>query len=125
MSETVELLNELKFFGIKNSLDYRTHEAINSNLTHQEYFTFLLEDEHLYRRNRKAEMLRKRAKFKDKAYLEDFEIDPKRGITKSMIQQFKTLYFIDNFENLIFYGGTGAGKSVLDYLNSSTLCLQL
>lgn len=122
MSETVELINELKFFGIKNSYEYRTQEAISSNLSHQEYFTFLLEDEHLYRKNRKAEMLRKRAKFKDRAYLEDFEVNPKRGITKSMIQQFKTLYFIDNFENLLLIGGTGAGKSFLAQGIGHTAC---
>ncbi len=122
MNETIELLNDLKFFGIKNSLEYRTQEAIRSNLSHQEYFTFLLEDEHLYRQNRKAETLRKRARFKDKNHLEDFETNPKRGITKSMIQQFKTLYFIDNFENLLLIGGTGAGKSFLAQAIGQTAC---
>lgn len=113
MNVTIELLNELKFFGMKNSLEYRMGEAIQSNLSHQEFFTCLLEDEHLYRKNKRSETLRKRAKFREKAYLEDFTVIKERGITKSMIQQFKSLYFIEHNENLIFIGGTGAGKSFL------------
>ncbi len=122
MNETVELLNDLKFFGMKNSIDYRTQEAIESNLSHQEYFTFMLEDEHLYRKNKKADRLRKRAKFKDKAYLENFVISSKRGISKSMIKQFKSLYFVDHNENLLFIGGTGAGKSFLAQAIGHSAC---
>lgn len=122
MNEAIELLNDLKFFGMKNSLDYRMGEAIESNLSHQDFLTFLLEDENLYRKNRRSELLRKRARFRDKVYLEDFKIDKKRGITKSMIQQLKTLYFIDNHENLLFIGGTGAGKSFLAQAIGQSAC---
>ncbi len=58
-------------------------------------------------------MLRKRAKFRGRAFLEEFNVDPKRGITKSLIQQFKTLFFVEGYQNLFFIGGTGAGKSFL------------
>lgn len=113
MTDAMELLNDLKFFGIKNSLDYRLNEAIKDNLTHQELLTFLLEDERLYRQNKRSEMLRKRAKFKDRVYLEEFEVSTNRGISKSLVKQFKTLQFVENSENLLFIGGTGAGKSFL------------
>lgn len=113
MNEVSNLLGKLKFHGMNNSIEYRITEAIESNLSHQDFFTFMLEDEHLYRRNKKCEMLRKRARFNSKCYLEDFYVDPKRGITKSKIQQLKNLSFLDNCENLLFIGGTGAGKSFL------------
>lgn len=122
MNEAMELLNDLKFFGMKNSIDYRVNEAITANLSHQEFFTFLLEDENLYRKNKRTERLRKRAKFRDKFYLEDFKVEKKRGITKSMIEQFKSLYFIDNYENLLFIGGTGAGKSFLAQAIGQVAC---
>jgi DNA replication protein DnaC len=113
MMEAETLLNDLQFHGMKQSLQYRLSEVTQSNLSHQQFFTFLLEDEKLYRQNRKCEMLRKRAKFRERAYLEEFKIDPKRGITKSLVEQFKTLFFLDGYQNLFFIGGTGAGKSFL------------
>jgi DNA replication protein DnaC len=113
MIETEQLLNDLQFYGIKNAFQYRLSEAVQSNLTHQQFVTFLLEDEKLYRKNRKTETLRKRAKFKDIVHLEEFKVVATRGITRSLIQQFKTLFFVDGFQNLFFIGGTGAGKSFL------------
>lgn len=113
MNEATILLNELNFWGIKESIDYRLCEAIEKNLTHQDFLTFLLEDESLYRRNQKSERLRRRAKFRDRVSLEEFNPSAKRGVTNSMVQQLKTLYFVSNNENLIFVGGTGAGKTFL------------
>ena len=122
MNETVGLLNELNFWGIKESIDYRLSEAIEKNLTHQDFLTFVLEDENLYRRNKRSERLRRRAKFRDRVALEEFNPSVKRGVTKSMIQQLKTLYFVDNNENLILVGGTGAGKTFLAQAIGHTAC---
>ena len=113
MKETVELLNDLKFFGIKEALMSRAEEAESASLSYEEFLATVLEDERLYRRNRRCEVLRKRAKFRASCYLENFECSPTRGIGKSIIQNFKTLQFIRNKENIIFLGGTGVGKSFL------------
>ena len=94
MNEINELLNGLQFFGMKESLEHRMAEARRSSLACEEFLTLILQDEKLYRINRKSEMLRKRAKFNDRVYLEDFEILDERGVTKSMINHFKSLYFL-------------------------------
>ena len=122
MIEAEKLLNDLQFLGMKESFTYRLSEVTQSNLSHQQFFTFLLEDEKLYRRNKRCEMLRKRAKFRERAMLEEFKIDSKRGITKSLIEQFKTLFFLEGFQNLFFIGGTGAGKSFLAQAIGSESC---
>ena len=85
MIEAERLLSDLEFFGMKESFSYRLSEVTQSNLSHQQFFTFLPEDEKLYIRNRRCEMLMKRAKFRERALLEEFRFDPKRGITKSLI----------------------------------------
>ena len=122
MNETMELLNQLKFFGIKESFEYRLSEAMESNLSYQDFLMVLLDDEHLYRRNKRSDMLRRRAKFKDRITLEEFKASVNRGVTKSMIQQLKSLSFVNNSENLIFVGGTGAGKSFLAQAVGHTAC---
>lgn len=113
MKEVLEHLNKLKMTGLKESLDYRLKEALKSNLSYQEFLSLVLEDEVLYRTNRRSEMLKRRAKFKDQATLESFEADPKRGVSRSMIKQLQTLHFMMSFENIVLYGNTGAGKSYL------------
>jgi DNA replication protein DnaC len=113
MKELLEQVNRLKLTGLKESLDHRLKEAIAENSSYQDFLLLVLEDEYIYRSNRRSEMLRRRAKFKDQALLESFEADPKRGVSKSMIKQLQTLQFMRSFENIVLYGGTGAGKSYL------------
>ena len=124
MKETVDLVNDLKFFGIKESFEYRVKEAEESALSHEEFLICLLEDERLYRRNRRCEMLRKRAKFRTSAYLENFECSPSRAVGKSTLQSFKSLQFVKNRENIIFLGGTGVGKSFLAQAIGHEACAQ-
>ena len=113
MKEVLEHLSKLKMTGLRESLDYRLKEALKSNLSYQEFLSLVLEDEVLYRSNRRSEMLKRRAKFKDQATLESFEADPKRGVSRSMVKQLQTLHFMTSFENIVLYGNTGAGKSYL------------
>ncbi len=123
MNEQIEaLLNEIRLFGLKESFDYRLSQAMEDNLTLQDFSVLILEDELQYRKNKRFELLRKRAKFREQVFLEDFKTSPKRGITKSMVQQFKTLGFIENKENLVFIGGTGAGKSFLSQAIGQAAC---
>jgi DNA replication protein DnaC len=122
MKEVLENLNKLKMTGLKESLDYRLKEAMKENLSYQDFLLLVLEDEVLYRTNRRSEMLKKRAKFKDQATLESFEADPKRGVTKSMVKQLQTLHFMSCFENIVLFGSTGAGKSFLAQAIGHTAC---
>jgi DNA replication protein DnaC len=124
MNEALNLLNELKFIGMKESLDYRISETIQNNLAHTDFLALLLEDEQVYRRNRKSEMLRKRAKFNIYASLDEFKGSSKRGITKAAVKQFKTMNFYQAKENLVFIGGTGAGKSFLAQAIGHEACSQ-
>lgn len=110
MIEAEKLLNDLQFYGMKEALSYRLSDAIQNNHSHQQFFTFILEDEKLYRKNKKSEMLRKRAKFKDRASLEDFDLKKSRNVSKTLLQQLKGLHFLNNFENIFFYRENGCWK---------------
>ncbi len=108
-----ELLKELKLSGMEESIEYRIEEATESNLDFNEFICLLLEDEKLYRKNRRSASLRKKARFNNNAALEEFNVYLERGITRSMIKKLATLNFMREGENIIFIGGTGTGKSYL------------
>lgn len=118
-----ELVNELKLYGIKESLDYRISEAAQAHLSHQEFLALLLEDENLYRKNKRSERLRKRARFNNQSLLENFEIDSTRGVNKTLIKAFSSLKFVDEKQNIILIGGTGVGKSFLAQAIGHQVCL--
>jgi DNA replication protein DnaC len=122
MKEVLEHVNKLKMTGLKESLDYRLKEATQGNLSYQDFLLLVLEDEVLYRSNRRSEILKRRAKFKDQATLENFDANPIRGVTKSMVKQLQTLHFMSCFENIVLYGSTGAGKSYLAQAIGHTAC---
>lgn len=124
MTDFSDSLCKLKLFGIKEGLECRMSEAASTNLSHQEFLQLLLEDEVLYRENRKFISLKNRAKFKDHVLLESFDTDPKREISKTMIKKMQSLDFLKKCENIIFLGGTGAGKSYLAQAIGHQACLQ-
>jgi DNA replication protein DnaC len=108
---------------MKEALECRIAEAMKSNLGYRDFISLLLEDEQLYRANRRSESLRKKAAFKDKVLLAQFDADPKRGVSKLMIKELQTLSFLRAFENIIFVGGTGVGKSFLAQAIGHASCL--
>ena len=113
MTDCKKHLGTLRLLGMHENLEYRLLEASRNAQPHEDFLFSLLEDEEIYRRNRKSERLRKRAKFRDKLYLEDFDHSVNRGISELIIKDFERLNFLRNNENLIIIGGTGVGKTFL------------
>lgn len=123
MNELEVALGELKIKGMQQSLPYRLEEAMDGNLAYEDFFKLLLEDEKIYRKNKRSELLRRKAKFNNFFALDEFDVDPSRGVNKSMIKRFKSLDFLDKKENIILTGGTGAGKSYLAQAIGQQCCL--
>lgn len=123
MDKLLSAFSELKLFGMKEVLEFRLVESAKTGLGYQDLLQLLVEDEVLYRANLKADRLRKRATFKDTVLLSDFETRPDRGIGKIMIKELQTLNFLRGLENIIFTGGTGAGKSFLAQAIGHAACI--
>lgn len=123
MSELEAALSELKILGMQKSLSYRLEEAMSGNLAYEDFLNLLVEDEQIYRKNRKSERLRKKAKFNNFYSLDEFSSETERGVNKSMLKRLKSLDFLEKKENLIFTGGTGAGKSYLAQAVGELCCL--
>jgi DNA replication protein DnaC len=123
MNDCTELLGKLKLTGIKESIDFRMEEAAQGDLNYKDFLSLILEDECLYRLNKKSETLCRKARFNELVCLEEFECSPSRGITKSVIKQLHSLHFMEKKENIVFVGGTGAGKTYLAQAIGHRACL--
>jgi DNA replication protein DnaC len=123
MSKIEEALSELKILGIKQSIEYRLAEARSSDIDIEDFLYLILEDEKIYRTNRRSERLRKKAKFNNSVSLDEFEATVERGINKMMLKKLRSLDFLEKNENLIFTGGTGTGKSYLAQSVGQLCCL--
>jgi len=123
MTELKSSFSELKLNGMKESIDYRLIEGAKAGLGYADFLKLLIEDEQLHRANARADKLRKRATFKDIVSLSGFDADVKRGVSKIMIKELQTLNFLRGFENIVFVGGTGAGKSYLAQAIGHAACL--
>lgn len=123
MTDLKSSFTELKLGGMKESIDYRLMESAKAGLGYEDFLKLLISDEQLHRVNTKAEKLRKRATFKDVVLLSDFDADVKRGVSKVMIKELQALNFLRGFENIIFVGGTGVGKTFLAQAIGHATCM--
>lgn len=102
---------KLRLSGVFQTLDLRTRQAAEDNLTHGEFLYRLLADE-LERREAKQLQLRlRRAKFDQMRALEDFDFNFNPKLPKGQIIDLATCRFVDNQENVLVVGPTGVGKS--------------
>jgi DNA replication protein DnaC len=106
-------MQELSLLGMINALETDLTVAIKQDWGHEELLSRLLQSEKIYRDDRFIEKKVKAASFKRNAYLENFDMAVKRGITKSQVQDLMGMNWLEVARPIIFVGQTGMGKSYL------------
>src|ERR1039458_5589010 len=106
-------MQELSLMGMINALETDLTVAMKQEWSHEELLSRLLQSEKVYRDDRFIEKKVKTAHFKRNAFLEDFDMAVKRGVTKSQLQDLMSLNWLEVARPIIFVGQTGMGKSYL------------
>jgi len=109
--ELVPVLKKLRLSGVLTTLDLRTQEAVEDNLTHEEFLYRLCCDEVERREAKQLELRLRRASFDGDRRLEDFEFPFNPSIPKAKIVDLATGHFVERKENALLVGPTGVGKS--------------
>jgi len=109
--KTVDLLSSLKLRGILSGLDEEINEAETQRVSYLSFLNSLLRVEIGDRRERRLRRNMTAAHFPVEKRLEEFEFGRVKGITKSEISQLLDFRWIDNHENLLWFGPPGIGKS--------------
>lgn len=111
--ELVPLLKKLRLSGFLQSLELRTREAVDGELSHAEFLLRLLADEVSRRDGKQLDLRLRRANFEHGRSLEDFDFHFNPSVPRAKILDLATCAFVDRHENVLLVGPTGVGKSHL------------
>jgi DNA replication protein DnaC len=109
--ELIPILKKLRMSGVLQSLEARTRQAVDDDLSHIEFLYYLMHDEIERREGKQLSLRLKRASFEHQKSLEDFDFTFNPNVPKAKILDLATCAFIDKRENVLLVGQTGVGKS--------------
>jgi DNA replication protein DnaC len=109
--DLIPLLKKLRLSGVLQSLELRTKQAVDDDLSHGEFLFRLLSDEVERRDSKQLEVRLRRAAFDSARSLEDFDFHFNPKIPKAKIIDLATCAFVERKENVLLVGRAGVGKS--------------
>lgn len=112
LQQTLDKLNAMKLFALAKSLKERLERQDHQDLSKAEFVGLLVDDEWLYRENRKLAARLKLAKFKDRAAcLEAINYRTARGLRKDQLLDLAQSRWITAHQSVLITGPSGSGKS--------------
>lgn len=106
-------LEQLKLFGMARAFRTTMETGVKHQFTPDELLSHLVDSEWDDRSNRKLERLIKAAKFRLRASFEEIDFGLKRNLDKNMLLRLADGNWIKSYQNIIFTGPTGVGKSFI------------
>jgi len=114
MEQTIEKLTAMRLRSMANAVRERLARPDHADLSFAEMFGLIVDDEWIARENRSLSRRLARAKLKDRnACIEGIDYRIPRGFQKSQILDLAQNHWIENHQNLLVTGPTGAGKSYI------------
>ncbi|MCP4764604.1 MAG: ATP-binding protein [archaeon] len=114
IEEILRKLNEMKLYGMVKSFEERRILPDHKDLSNEEFFCLLVDDEYIYRKNKRMKRLLTNARLKiSGASLEEIDYRSARGLIKTKIINLQNTEWINNHQNILITGPTGVGKTYL------------
>jgi DNA replication protein DnaC len=111
--QTLSTLNALKLFGMAHGFSERLSHPHTAELSHEEFFGLLVQEEKTYRENLRLKRLLKNAKLKQPASIEDIDTRHPRGFDKQILLELSPAQWLLHHTNVLLTGPTGVGKSYI------------
>jgi DNA replication protein DnaC len=111
--QTHQKLMTMKLFGLAAAYKQHLNEGGDNQLSFDERFGLMVDQEFDQRAERKLKCRLGRAKLREPACIEDINYRHPRGLDRSLMQRLATCQWVKNHENIIFTGQTGVGKTWL------------
>lgn len=113
MDDLMVLLKKLRLSGILQTLDVRTQQATEDDLSHTEFLYRLLSDEVERRDHKQLDQRLRKASFEHKKTIEEFDFAFNPEMPRAKIVDLATCIYVEKNECVLLLGPTGTGKSHL------------
>ena len=117
-------LKQLRLMGMSDRWDAFIETREQHQLSLSEGLEMLLQSEQEDRSNRRFERLKRTAKFRYSATIEEIGFTPVRGLNKSQISELATGQYLVKGESVLITGATGCGKSFIASALGHRACAQ-
>ena len=121
---TLRKLNEMKLFGMAAGFENQLANSVGNQLSFEERFALLVDQEFTYRDNRRLKRLLQGAKLRENACVEDIDYRPGRNLDRSLVASLSLCNWIRHGMNLVITGPTGSGKTWLQCAFGNQACRQ-
>lgn len=124
MNEQVhQKMKQMKLHGMAGAFKAALEDPSKTNLTTDEFISYLVEAEWDDRNNRRIERRVHSAKFRYKANVEQIDFTTDRNLDKNMMNRFAECTYLDKKENILITGSTGIGKSYIASALGNQACM--
>ena len=100
----------------------RSKSAINTELSFEERFGLLVDEEYANREDKRLARLLKSARLRLQACMEDIDYGHRRGLKKTVMASLSTCQWIRGHQNILMTGPTGVGKTYIVCALANNAC---
>jgi len=111
--QTIEKMNALKLFGMRDAFAEQLEMSSYASLSFEERIGMLVDREWTDRENRRLKRRMKAAKLKIHASMEEIDYSGPRGLDESLMRSLSSCAWIKSHSSTLITGKTGTGKTFM------------
>lgn len=119
---TLEKLQTMKLHGMADAFRAQLETTDTSQLSFEERFAMLVDQQWLWKENRALARRLRAAKLKERGVVEDIDYQHPRGLDRKLMRTLANSEWVRQHQNLLLIGPTGIGKTWLGCALAQKAC---